>query len=280
MPNYAIGDIQGCMESLRALLARIDYRAGRDRLWMTGDLVNRGPRSLDVLRWARDQGDDVVTVLGNHDLHLLARAAGVADPRARDTLDDVLNAPDREDLIDWLRRRPLVVREGERLLVHGGLLPDWSADDAERLAREIEDELRGPRWAALLGEWRGAPGLWRAELGARRRRALALSAMATLRAVTREGAMRRDFNGPPAEMPPGCMPWFDHPDRRSRDTRIVFGHWAALGLLLRDDVAALDTGCVWGGKLTALRLDDGAVVQQPALERGESRGKARYSSSR
>jgi bis(5'-nucleosyl)-tetraphosphatase (symmetrical) len=280
VPDYAIGDIQGCMESLRALLARIDYQPGRDRLWLTGDLVNRGPRSLEVLRWARDQGESALVALGNHDLHLLARAAGVADRRPRDTIDDVLAAPDRDELVDWLRCRPIVVRDGRLLMVHAGLLPAWSIEQVEGLAREIEAELRGPSWAALLSEWRGAPSSWRPELAPGRRRALALSAMASLRTVTRDGAMRRDFNGQPDEAPPGCVPWFDHPDRRWRgEARVVFGHWAALGLLLRDDVAALDTGCVWGGKLTALRLDDGAVFQQPALERSESRG-ARYSSSR
>ncbi len=268
------------MESLRALLARIDYQPGRDRLWLTGDLVNRGPRSLEVLRWARAQGDSIDTVLGNHDLHLLARAAGVAQRRARDTIEDVLAAPDRDDLIEWLRHRALLVRDGDMLMVHAGLLPEWSPDQAVELARDLEAELRGPRWAALLGSWRGAPGSWRSELEPGVRRALALSAMATLRAVNAEGAMRRDFNGPPAEAPPGCVPWFDHPARRSREARVVFGHWAALGLLLRDDVAALDTGCVWGGKLTALRLDDGAVFQQPALERSEARSPAGYTSSR
>jgi bis(5'-nucleosyl)-tetraphosphatase (symmetrical) len=264
--TFAIGDIQGCMESLRALLARIDYRPGRDRLWLTGDLVNRGPRSLEVLRWARGEGDGVVTVLGNHDLHLMARAAGATDRRPRDTLDPVLNAPDRDELIDWLRGRPLLVREGRLLMVHAGLLPDWSIAEAEELARDAEEELRGPRWAALVAEWRRAPSAWRPGLPPGPRRALALSAMASLRMVTADGAMRRDFNGPPSEAPPGCVPWFDHPGRRSRDARVIVGHWAALGLLLRDDVVALDTGCVWGGRLTALRLDDDAVVQQPSLE--------------
>jgi bis(5'-nucleosyl)-tetraphosphatase (symmetrical) len=270
VPDYAIGDIQGCMESLRGLLARIDHDPSRDRLWLTGDLVNRGPRSLEVLRWVRGQGDRVVTVLGNHDLHLLARAAGVAGKRPRDTLDDVLAAPDRDELIDWLRQQPLLHRDGSRLLVHGGLLPAWSIADAEGLAREVEEVLRGPSWPSLLADWRASPGAWRADLAPPARRSLALSAMATLRAVTSDGAMRRDFNGPPSEMPPGCVPWFDHPARRSRGVRILFGHWAALGLLLREDVAALDTGCVWGQRLTALRLDDGALFQQPAVEAARS----------
>lgn len=267
MSHYVIGDIQGCMESLHSLLERIGYQAGRDRLWLTGDLVNRGPRSLDVLRWARDQGDSALTVLGNHDLHFLARAAGVASKRPRDTLDEALAAPDRDELVDWLRRRPLLHREGPLVLVHAGLLPDWTVADAEDLARGLEADLAGPRWVELLSDWRGAPAAWRSDLSPNARRSVALTALVTLRAATLDGAMRRDFNGPPSEMPPGCVAWFDHPARRSKDHRIVFGHWAALGLLLRDDVAALDTGCVWGQRLTALRLGDGAIFQQQALER-------------
>jgi bis(5'-nucleosyl)-tetraphosphatase (symmetrical) len=265
VPHYVIGDIQGCMDSLTALLRRIEFRTERDRLWLVGDLVNRGPRSLDVLRWVKAQGDAVVAVLGNHDIHLLARAAGVDKPRPRDTLDDVLAAPDSAELIDWLRHRPLAWRERDLLLVHAGLLPDWPIDQAEELAREVEAELRGPSWTALLASRRKASRAWAAQTGAARR-ALTLSAMTNLRMVTPSGAMQRDFNGHPSEAPTGTIPWYDHPRRRSRTTRILFGHWAALGLLLRDDIAALDTGCVWGNHLTALRLDDGKLFEQPALE--------------
>ncbi|HUS64960.1 MAG TPA: symmetrical bis(5'-nucleosyl)-tetraphosphatase [Kofleriaceae bacterium] len=261
---YAIGDVQGCWRSLRALLDAIDHRPGLDRVWLCGDLVNRGPDSLEVLRWAMGQGDGVVSVLGNHDLHLLARAAGVRRARPRDTLDDVLTAPDRAALIEWLRARPMVHREAGDLLVHAGLLPAWSADDAERLAREVEATLRGPRWTELLGDWKRAPAAWKDDLGAGERRALAVSAFSTLRCVKQDGAMDRDYNGGPGEAPAGLLPWFDHPSRRSRDTRVVCGHWAALGLLLRPDLAALDTGCVWGDVLTALRIDDNALFQVPA----------------
>jgi bis(5'-nucleosyl)-tetraphosphatase (symmetrical) len=261
---YAIGDVQGCWRSLSALLSAINYRPGLDRIWLCGDLVNRGPQSLEVLRWAMGQGDGVVSVLGNHDLHLLARAAGVRRARPRDTLDDVLSAPDRGALIEWLRARPLLHREGDDLLVHAGLLPAWSAADAEAQARDVEATLRGPRWTDLLGDWKRAPAEWRDDLAAGPRRALAVSAFSTLRCVSDSGAIDRDFNGAPADAPPGLVPWFDHPARRSRDVRVVCGHWAALGLLLRPDVAALDTGCVWGNVLTALRLDDGELFQTPA----------------
>jgi len=259
MATYAIGDVQGCWDQLRALLERIGPTAG-DRLWLTGDLVNRGPRSLEVLRFAVGEGDRLVAVLGNHDLHLISCARGLRKPRKSDTFHDVLEAPDRDRLIDWLARRPFVHREGQWLMVHAGLLPDWSSDDAERLAREVEGAgLTGD----LLGSWRKAPRRWRADLDPAERRALAVSAFVTLRCVDREGAMDRDFDGHPDQAPPGLCPWFDHPARRSRDVRIVCGHWAALGLRLRPDLAALDSGCVWDGSLTAMRLEDGATFQVP-----------------
>ena len=259
MATYAIGDVQGCWDNLRALLERVAPAAG-DRLWLTGDLVNRGPRSLEVLRWARDQGDRLVAVLGNHDLHLISCDRGVRKPRKGDSFHDVLEAPDCDELIAWLASRPLVHRDGEWLMVHAGLLPAWSAADAERLAGEVEATGLDD---ALLGSWRKAPRAWSGDLAADQRRALALSAFATLRCVDRAGAMDRDFDGPPDEAPPGLVPWFDHPARRSREVRIACGHWAALGLLIRPDLAALDSGCVWGGCLTAMRLEDGTLFQVP-----------------
>lgn len=261
MATYAIGDVQGCWDNLCALLERIAPGPG-DRLWLTGDLVNRGPRSLEVLRWARDQGDRLVAVLGNHDLHLVSCARGVRRPRKADTFHDVLDAPDGDELVDWLARRPLVHREEDWLMVHAGLLPAWSAGDAEALAREVEAAGLSER---LLGSWRKAPRAWRSTLDAGDRHAMAVAAFATIRCVDRTGAMDRDFDGPPGEAPPGLVAWFDHPARRSRDVRVVCGHWAALGLLLRPDLAALDSGCVWGGSLTALRLEDGETFQVPGL---------------
>ncbi len=261
MATYAIGDVQGCWDNLRALLERIAPTAG-DRLWLTGDLVNRGPRSLEVLRWAKGQGDRLVAVLGNHDLHLISCARGVRKPRKGDTFRDVLDAPDRDELVDWLARRPLVHREGDWLMVHAGLLPPWSAADAERLAREVEAAGLSD---ALLGSWRKAPRRWRQELDQADRHALALSAFATVRCVDDDGGMDRDFDGHPDEAPAGVLPWFDHPARRSRGVRVVFGHWAALGLCIRPDLAGLDSGCVWGGALTAMRLEDGETFQVPGL---------------
>ena len=271
MAVYALGDVQGCHKSLLGLLGKVPWNPDRDRLWLTGDLVNRGPRSLEVLRWARDLGPRLVTVLGNHDLHLLACAAGLRRAKGRDTLDPVLAATDREELLAWLRGRPLMHREGDWLLVHAGLLPQWSADQAEELAREVEAELRGPDWPELLrAYYAGAEGeleRWSPRLPAAERRALALRAFTLLRMVTREGAMEPEYNGPPAQAPAGLVPWFDAPGRRSAgQVQVVFGHWAALGLHLGEDALGLDTGCVWGGDLCAVRLEDRAVWRQPRLD--------------
>jgi bis(5'-nucleosyl)-tetraphosphatase (symmetrical) len=265
MATYAIGDIHGCFETLRRLLRRFRFHPSRDRLWLVGDLVNRGPDSLGVLRWAAELGECAVVVLGNHDLHLLARAAGVAERKRRDTLEEVLAARDRDDLLAWLRWRPLLHREGDRVLVHAGLFPTWQAGEAERLAREVEAELRGGGAAGLLaGYSRKSPERWEGELPAADRARVALAGFARLRTLDAAGRMCADFSGPPAEAPPGCRPWFAVPGRRSAGEHVIFGHWAALGLRLTDGYSALDTGCVWGQELTALRLDDGRVFQERA----------------
>jgi bis(5'-nucleosyl)-tetraphosphatase (symmetrical) len=266
MATYAIGDVHGCFETLRRLLRRIAFDRRQDRLWLVGDLVNRGPRSLEVLRWAVEQEDRIVAVLGNHDLHLLARAAGLAAAKKRDTLEAVLAAADRDDLLLWLRRRPFVHREGDALLVHAGLFPSWSPADAERLAREVEQRLRSDRGDELLAavEQKTAER-WHGGLTDRDRVRTALAGFARLRTLDAEERMCPDFSGPPAEAPEDCRPWFAVPGRRSAGTTVVFGHWAALGLYVEDGAAALDTGCVWGQELTALRLDDGKVFQEPAV---------------
>ncbi|HEY4239782.1 MAG TPA: symmetrical bis(5'-nucleosyl)-tetraphosphatase [Kofleriaceae bacterium] len=252
--RWAIGDIQGCFATLERLLAAIEYQRGRDELWLAGDLVNRGPRSLDVLRWARAQGDSVISVLGNHDVHLLLRAAGLAKEKKRDTLDDVLAAPDREALLDWLRARPFVHADPHFALVHAGLHPRWSIADA--IARS------GELWAELRG------GLAKIQSSDRLRTDLAWLTRA--RMCTRDGEMDDSYNGGPTEAPRGLVPWFALPDPAWATHTIVFGHWAALGLDLALDGpvrhAALDTGCVWGKSLTAFCLDDRRVVQVRAVE--------------
>lgn len=267
MATYAIGDVHGCFETLRRLLRRVAFDPRRDRLWMVGDLVNRGPRSLEVLRWAAGLGDRIVAVLGNHDLHLLARAAGVAEPKKRDTLDAVLEAPDRDELLAWLSARPLVHREGDALLVHAGLFPSWGPKQAERLAREVEERLQGESSPKLLASVaQKNPERWKDSLSGPERARAALAAFARLRTLDAEGRMCADFSGAPEDAPKGCRPWFEARDRKSAGVTVIFGHWAALGLRVGDGIAALDTGCAWGRSLTALRLDDWRIFQEPAGE--------------
>ncbi len=264
--RYAIGDIQGCKASLDRLLALIDFAPARDQLWLVGDLVNRGPRSLDVLRWARDAGSAVVCVLGNHDLHLLARAAGAADAKKRDTLDDVLKAPDRDGLIDWLRRQPLLHHDDRFALVHAGLHPAWSISDARARASEIEHELRGPSWRPFLARLGGTPPAWNERLGGSDRWRAILAYLTRVRACRPDGRTLPDFDGAPADAPPGAVPWFSLPERRWTSHTVVFGHWAALGLSIGERHLGIDTGCVWGKSLTAVRLDDRSVFQVKAVE--------------
>jgi bis(5'-nucleosyl)-tetraphosphatase (symmetrical) len=268
MATYAIGDIQGCKATLDRLLAAIDYSPSRDRLWLVGDLVNRGPASLEVLRWAIAQGDAVTTVLGNHDLHLLARIAGVAPEKKRDTLDDVLAAPDRDALADWLRHQPLVHVEGGRLLVHGGLHPKWTIDVARTVAGEIEAALRSARWKTVLGEMSGPPPKWDpASSGTDRTRAVLAYLVRARMLEKKDGRVVDDFNGAPADAPRDSIPWFAYPDAAWRTHTIVFGHWAALGLSIGAHHVGLDTGCVWGKQLTAYDLDAGTVTQVKAVEK-------------
>jgi bis(5'-nucleosyl)-tetraphosphatase (symmetrical) len=263
---YAIGDIQGCMSSLERLLSLINFSAASDRLWLVGDLVNRGPRSLDVLRWAYELGDAVTCVLGNHDIHLLARAAGAAPEKKRDTLDAVLAAHDRDRLLDWLRARPIFHVEGDHALVHGGLHPRWTIDDAKARGAEIERELRAPTWRAFLAQLKGPVPRWDDRLGGGDRWRAILAYLTRARTLKSDGRIEPDFDGPPDETPPGCVPWFSFPNAAWTTHTIVFGHWAAAGLQLGPHHLGLDTGCVWGKSLTALRLDDRMVFQVKAVE--------------
>ena len=268
MARYAIGDVQGCMASLERLLALIDFSKARDQLWLVGDLVNRGPRSLDVLRWARQMGPVVTTVLGNHDFHLLARVAGVAEEKKRDTLGDVLEARDLDRLVDWLRERPMVHMDSTHLLVHAGLHPGWTAEQARALGGEIEAQLRGPGWRSFLAQVAGGgkPPRWRDDLGGSDRHRAILSYLIRVRMLKDDGRVDHEFDGSPAEAPKGEVPWFKFPQRAWATHTAVFGHWAALGLDLGPTHMALDTGCVWGKSLTAVRLDDRMVFQVRAVE--------------
>jgi bis(5'-nucleosyl)-tetraphosphatase (symmetrical) len=256
------------MASLDRLLALIDYAPSQDHLWFVGDLVNRGPRSLDVLRWARDHDSSITCVIGNHDLHLLSRAAGVSGEKKRDTLDDILAAPDCDRLIDWLRARPFVHVDGAHLLVHAGLHPKWTAVDARARAAEIERELRGPTWRAFLAQLAAgrSPARWDARLGGGDRWRAILAYLVRARTCKADGRVEPDFDGPPSQAPAGCVPWFALPDPAWATHTVVFGHWAALGLDIGAHHIGLDTGCVWGKSLTAIRLDDRSVFQVKAVE--------------
>lgn len=270
MATFAVGDVHGCWETLRRLLGRLPFDPGRDRLWLVGDLVNRGPRSLEVLRWARkmaELGERFAVVLGNHDLRLLALAAGVTRAKRLDTLGPVLAADDAEELIGWLGSRPLVHRgrvgKEEWLMVHAGLLPEWTAEDAEAAARRVEAALAGPLRNALLLRGPEAPEVEDPALRSLRRE---LAACTLLRTLDAEGRPC-PHSGPLEETPDGCLPWFRVPGRRTAGRRIVCGHWAALGFHREDGVVALDTGCVWGDRLSAIRLDDGERFEQATVER-------------
>ena len=266
MATWAIGDVHGCYRSLRNLLGRREI-AKRDRLWFVGDLVNRGPRSLETLRYVADLGGRATLVLGNQDVHLLARAAGEAGPRKRDTLEAVLRAPDLGALVSFLISRPLVVVEDGKLLVHAGVLADWSVAETERRARRVEKAFRGPALASYLRAYRPREGAGRLPPLVEREVLEDLRVFTLLRTVSREGRPRFDFTGPPRERPRGSLAWFDVPWRRTaRRVTVVFGHWAALGLVVRDDAIALDTGVGWGGTLTAIRLEDRRIEQAERLD--------------
>ncbi len=260
MADYAIGDLQGCFTPLERLLEHVRFDPAADRLWFVGDLVNRGPQSLECLRFVKSLGERAVAVLGNHDLHLVCVAEGVEKRRARDTLEDVLGAPDREELVAWLRGRPLMHVEGGIAMVHAGLLPGWTVAQASGLAREVEAALRAPGYRRLLEKMYGdKPDQWSDDLEGIERLRVIINAMTRLRVVDSQARMVLKFKGEPGDAHDAWTPWFDAPGRRSRDHTVVCGHWSALGLVRRPDLLALDSGCVWGRALTAARLTDREV---------------------
>lgn len=262
MATYAIGDIQGCYAELQQLLEQMRFDPAHDRLWLVGDLVNRGPDSLQVLRLVRSLGDSAITVLGNHDLHLLAVAEGVAKLHRSDTLDELLNAPDRDELLTWLRQQRLFHAEGNHVLVHAGLVPQWSIEQAASLAREVENALRGDDYAVFLERMYGnTPNCWNDALTGYKRLRIIVNAFTRMRICTPQGEMEFKFKGEIEKIPEGYMPWFEAPKRKSKDATVIFGHWSALGLKLESNIIALDTGCLWGGPMTAVRLEDRLLYQ-------------------
>lgn len=263
MATFAIGDIHGCFRTLKGLMKAIQFDPSRDLLWLVGDLVNRGPESLEVLRWIRQLGDRAVCVLGNHELNLLACGLGIRSSLKNPQLKSILDAEDCKELLTWLRSRPVVHCERGRILVHAGLLPEWTVDHVIQLGKEIQQRLMGPGAVKLLQimSMRKLSSLNEKEPETLRL-ALALRAMTQLRTLNPDASMEPSFVGPLAEMPKTLTPWFSFPGRQNISTTIIFGHWAALGLFQAPGVAGLDSNCVRGGKLTAMRLEDGRIFQQ------------------
>jgi bis(5'-nucleosyl)-tetraphosphatase (symmetrical) len=253
--RYAIGDVQGCERELRALMKKIGFSADRDQLWFVGDLVNRGPGSLATLRLVRALADNAVVVLGNHDLHLLAVAHGAQRRRKSDTLDELLAATDRDGLLGWLIRQPLAHAQGSDLMVHAGVVPQWDLALTLHLAAEVQAALQQDPQALFAHMYGNDPERWDEGLRGGERLRVTINVLTRLRVCTADGRVDLALKGEPPPAPSPLRPWFEHARRRSRDTRVIFGHWSALGLVQKHNVVGLDTGCVWGGALTAFDLD-------------------------
>jgi len=267
MSLYAIGDIQGCHAELCQLLDMVGFSPGSDRLWLVGDLVNRGPGSLAVLREVKALGDAAVTVLGNHDFHLLTVAAGHARQHKRDTIAPILEASDRDELLAWVRSWPLVVVEGDRLLVHAGLLPQWTPEQALALSGEVQAALAADDHDAFLSTLYGdTPDAWRDDLAGHDRLRVVVNACTRLRFCTARGRMEFGEKRGPEHAPEGFRPWFAHEGRASAQMTVVCGHWSTHELLLAPNLMMLDSGCLWGGTLTAVRLEDRRVFQVPSRQ--------------
>ncbi|MDE3022556.1 MAG: symmetrical bis(5'-nucleosyl)-tetraphosphatase [Pseudomonadota bacterium] len=260
MATYAIGDIQGCYSSFMTLLDEMEFNPHKDTIWLTGDLVNRGPQSLETLRTVIQLGHAARTVLGNHDLHLLGVAQGLRKFHPGDTFDDILSAPDSHELLDWLRHQPLLIREDRFAMIHAGLLPQWSMEEAATYAAEVETALQGKEFNEFLSQVFGnEPHEWSNELKGYERLRVIVNAFTRLRFCTPAGKMEFAHKGDATQAPPGFMPWFDIPGRRSIRHTLIFGHWSTLGLIVRPNLYGLDTGCLWGQSLTAVCLDNGKL---------------------
>ncbi len=267
MGTYAIGDLQGCFHTLETLLAKIEFSRSRDQLWFVGDLVNRGQGSLECLRFVKDLAGRAVAVLGNHDLHLLAVAEGFGRSGRNDTMAPILNAPDRDELMQWLRGRPMIHAKGEFVMVHAGLLPQWDFEFAMALAHEVETALRGKDYRSLLAIMYGnQPDLWHDDLVGADRYRIIINAMTRMRAVTNDARIDLKFMGELVNLPEGLSPWFERKHSSLVNKTVIAGHWSALGLHVSSQFIGIDTGCVWGRTLTAVRLEDRKVFQVPCAE--------------
>jgi len=267
MAIHAIGDVQGCCDELERLIDELRFDPARDELWFVGDLVNRGPKSLATLRLIRSLGDRAVVVLGNHDLHLIALAYGnrtrIKSGRQGNELAEILDAPDGAELVTWLQHQPLAYYRPElnTLMVHAGVIPDWDAATTVAMAHEVEQALRGPGCTAYIHDLYGdQPAHWSPQLKGQDRLRFITNCLTRIRYCHADGTLDLDKNGAPGSQPDGLYPWFELPNRRTAQVRIVFGHWAALGLMKKDNLLGIDTGCAWGRELTAVRLDGEAVV--------------------
>jgi bis(5'-nucleosyl)-tetraphosphatase (symmetrical) len=248
---------------LQLLLEKIQFSPSRDTLFLLGDLINRGPDNTAVLRRLQKLGHSARCLLGNHDLHLLAMHLGLSRPKPGDTVQDILTAPDREGLIDWLRVQPLAMHEAGVLMVHAGVLPQWTMAQTMSLAAEVETVLRGPHWAEFMPHmYGGQPDRWDDSLHGYDRLRVIVNGLTRLRFCTAEGAMEFAHHGDVKDTPPGYFPWFDVPGRQTLDTTVAFGHWSSLSALHRDDVIELDTGCVWGRCLSALKIDPSSGLRE------------------
>jgi len=265
MTTYAIGDVQGCYDDLQALLDVLKFDFRQDTLWLTGDLVNRGPRSLEVLRLIKSMGECAVTVLGNHDLHLLAVAYGHEASKKDDTLDPILEAPDRDELLDWLRTRPLLHHDEIRniTLIHAGVAPQWTRQEAIKCAREVESELRSENYNDFLSKMYGnQPDQWTNELKRWDRLRFSVNCFTRLRYVDANGRLKLKTKGTPGSQPEDCVPWFQASKRQTKKEKLIFGHWSTLGFYDADNVIGVDGGCIWGGKLIAVNVDSAISTQK------------------
>ena len=266
MAHYAIGDLQGCYDELQALLAKIGFNRGTDTLWLTGDIVNRGPKSLETLQFCIQNDDHVQIVLGNHDLHLLATAYRCGKIKSSDTIASILVHPNSNKMLDWLRAQPLLVHNERYAMVHAGLMPQWDITTAKSLAREVEAELQSPRAQSYFANMYGnKPTTWSPQLTGYNRLRLITNAFTRMRALTLDNKIDYDFKAPLTEMPSTLRAWFEAPNRQYLSHTIVFGHWSALGYLNLNNVIGLDTGALWGGQLTAINLDNQEVTQVASI---------------
>ena len=261
MAHYAIGDLQGCYDELQALLNKLDFQHGRDTLWLVGDIVNRGANSLACLQFCMQHESSVQIVLGNHDLHLLAIMYGYGKMKHSDTIAPIVHHPHAKKMRDWLRSQTLMVCHNQNVMVHAGILPQWSIVQAQQLADEVSHELQHHTKSYCAHMYGNKPTAWSPTLTGHDRLRLITNVFTRMRALTADNQLDYDFKGTFLELPPHLHAWFDAPHRQQLSHTIVFGHWSALGYVARNQVIALDTGAVWGGKLTAVDLDTNHITQ-------------------